>query len=205
MTRLSVFACVWSAAALPCLAQQAMVVVSHNDPDGLITPGQSVQITTTVSWQGATFLEEIRGSVRAGPDIGVASSNVFPHATYASVPLTTIVDPGEAMGGSVNNMHLFAAAAVWVATFSQAAPWQFRLGFDVLRFDWTAPATPGVVEFDFSPDQILPQPTFLGPSVSPFTLPTTYFGTSLTIIPAPASAAVLAIAGAALGRRRRGW
>ena len=159
-----------AAACIPCLAQQATVVVSHNDPDGIVAPGETVQISATLSWTGAWQLEEIMGDVRSSLDAGIASNNIFPHMGYSSNQ-NTIVNPGVPGGGSVLGMHLRVFGNHWILIGHFAMPWSQASGFEVLRFDWTAPNTPGVVEFNFIPDSSLPVPTLLGPPISAFPFP----------------------------------
>ena len=184
-------------------AQEAIVAVTHNDPTGVVAPGQTIQISVTVSWTASgSFLEEIRGGVRAIPNLGSASDPRFPYMHYSATP-STIVNPGTVVGGGVVGLHLQAYGAIWVWS-SFPEPWNHSHGFEVLRFDWTAPLTPASVSFEFAPDPAAPNPTFLGPiTVTPFTVPTTFLGTSLTVIPAPPVAAVAGLGLALSARRRR--
>lgn len=100
-------------------------------------------------------------------------------------------------------MHLRAFGNVWILIGHFAMPWSQTSGFEVLRFDWTPPTTPGVVEFNFIPDPSMPAPNFLGPSFLASPLPTTFVGTSLTVIPAPGAGVALAAGAVWASRRRR--
>lgn len=187
------------------IGQSAIVRVTHNAVKGTVAPGETVQITTTITWQapGQSALFAIGGGVQATPDIGTASSNVFP---YGPLPGISTINPGTPALGSVHGVYLeYGDLNWWLFGQPPAAPWSFRLGFEVVRFDWTAPGEPGVVAFDWNPSAALPQPLIASslwgnPIVQPVS--TTYFGTSLTVIPAPPSAAPLLLAAPLLAKRR---
>lgn len=190
-----------------CSAQTATVSVTHNDPDGVVAPGQTVEITTTVSWThtNAVGLGRISGSVGATPNLGVASDPHFPSA-YITNPQQTI-NMGSAVGGSVTGVLVDPAVPYWILfALPIGTPWFFNTGIAFHRFNWTANSEPGVVAFEFASDPTHPDPTFVwsGPGPLFVSFPTTYLGTSLTVIPAPPVAAVAGL-GLALSvpRRRR--
>ena len=190
------------ASSVAASAQTATLTVSHNDPDGIVLPGETVTITSTVAWSGGLFtFWELRGGVTATDDLGSASNTRFGYQSYSSTP-DTIVDPGETRGGSVDDAHFFSALfyGFW-QVFPQ--PWSTSGGLNVLQFEWTAPAVPGTVEFQWDPDPTLPD-IWLVPALPPgVAAQSTYHGTSLTVIPGPASALPILAALFVPHRRRR--
>lgn len=171
-------------------AQTATLTVSHNDPDGLVAPGQTVQVTATLAWTGNSGLGYVGGDVRATGDLGVASNPSFPYVvTYPEA----IILPGTPFEGSVLEVYIESADASPFFGLPPLYPFGLRTGLILTRFDWTAPSTVGVVEFAWVPDPADPLPIMSpvgGFSAVPY--PTTYFGTSLTVVPAPASALLMA-------------
>lgn len=207
-TRIVLIAAAICAASAPCLAQSATVRITHNDSDGIVIPGQTVQITTTVAWTqtGADMLVEIEGGVRATPNAGAASSPTFPYSV-APGPNLSIV-PGVASLGSVDGLHISNYDLGWIMFVGfPPEPWGLHAGLAILRHDWTAPTTPGAVVFDWIPSAGLPEPLFAFRTRQPWVqpAPATYLGTSLTVIPAPSAALMLALGlcGATSARRRR--
>lgn len=209
MNKIVVMTALCAAACLPCPAQQAMVVVSHSDPDGIVEPGQTVEITTTVSWTSAYVLSFslIKGDVRASADVGLAANPRFPYSSYGTNQVQ-VINPGAAAAGSVVEIEIASGDVGWIVwSIPIPWPWNVSSGIEVHRFDWTAPSTPGVVAFDFVPEPSYPEPWFgVWPMTWPLTttLPTTFVGASLTVIPAPGAGAalMLGLAGASLRRRR---
>lgn len=201
------FAVIACTAAAPCFAQSAIVRVTHNDPNGIVNPGQTVQIRTTVSWQvpqGNSGLFSIAGDVHSTPNAGIASNSTLSYSLVSGPNL--IAAPGTPSLGSVEGVHLEYGSINWIL-FGQIppAPWGFSRGFDIVSFDWTAPANPDVVTFGWEPSNAIPQPliacTGWNPPVQ--TVPTTYFGTSITVVPAPPAALSLGIAALGSASRHR--
>lgn len=189
-----------------CLAQTAALVVTHNDVDGIVTPGQTVRVAAILSWApgGPDMLREIEGSLRASPDIGAAANPAFPY-TISPSPVVSI-SPGTGSAGSVVGVRLFNGDLNWLLFgFPPPEPWRNGDGLIVVQYDWTAPATPGVVAFDWSPSPTNPQTIMAFHDGPPSfrAVPTTYLGTSLTVIPAPPAALALGLCGATGTRRRR--
>lgn len=194
--------------AVPALAQSASISVWHNDPDGIVVPGQTLQITTTISWQVPgpnNALFALMGDVRATPNLGIASANLFPYGGASTTSVT--INPGIASLGSVEGVHLENGDLLPMVSFGQLLPppWTFRTGFDAIRFDWTAPSTPGTVHFGWEPSATLPQPLIISSISSPWVqpVPTSIVGTSLVVIPGPPACVAMVLGGAALATRRR--
>lgn len=188
------------AAASLAAAQTATLTVSHNDPDGIVTPGETVQITATLAWTGNSGLGYVSGDVRATGDLGSASNPSFPYG----VPPLAIVLPGTPFEGSLLDVYIESGDTNPFFGLSPTHPWGLRAGLILTRFDWTAPSNLGVVDFAWIPDPADPLPIMSpvgGFSGVPY--PTTYLGTSLTVIPTPASALVF-LGTLAIARRRRG-
>ena len=198
----------------PALAQTASVEVTHDHPTGVVEAGEVVQISVRLKWTGDLLVHSIVGDAIASPDLGTASNQAFLPGGPVSLPLT-IVNLGVAQAGSVLGIDIQSGYhpgspnmpigyAPWVTYYSGGMPIG-DIGF--LRYDWTAPSQPGVVNFDWVGAASKPDPLFykllpLPPSLTPTAFPTTYTGTSLTVIPAP-SAALFLLGATALARRRR--
>jgi len=191
----------WCASA--SLGQSAVMRVSHNDPDGIVEPGQTVQITATLSWQNAGVLWDIRGGVRATGDAGIAANPVFPY-NIELLP-GRVLEPGTPVGGSVEGIWLLNGDGGFLAGWMPArVPWTSLAGIIVTTYDWTAPTTIGAVGFAWEPDLLQPSPLMF-PTYSPnpwyISVPMTSIGASLTVVPGVGSGVVLA-AGVGVMRRR---
>ena len=84
-------------------AQSAALSLSHDDPDGMVSPGEVVAVTMRISWseQPPTLvLGLLQGDITASPGVGVASSPAFAHANPWANQLT-VLNPGTAVGGGV--------------------------------------------------------------------------------------------------------
>lgn len=187
------------AATCPVMAcaQTATVRVTHDDPDGIVQPEQSVRITTTIAWQAPGqfhALYSMQGDVIASPNRGESSGNVFPYSFTPSG--NTFAVPGVPFGGSVTGVHLFYGDLSWVL-FGQPPepPWSFSTSLIVVEFDWTAPDDAGPVSFSWQPNATQPQPLVSASLWNPpvRTVTTSYVGTTLTVFPAPATLALLVI------------
>lgn len=179
------------------LAQTAVVTVVHDDPDGFVEPGQAVRIGVMVDWAGGIQLAGLAGSLGPTPDVGVASVPTTP----LGGPLVNV---GAPLGGGIVGYDVASIPPSFTAGPSIIPGWAFP-PIPVLEYTWTAPATPGVVEFDFVASPLAPNVRLYTSLVSPaFTeAQTTYVGTSLTVVPGVGSVWMLGAAAAALARRRR--
>lgn len=179
----------------PCLAQSATVTATHDHPTGLVQPGESVRISFSTTWTGATQLARVVGDAVASPNVGIATNN------SGAVGQGPLINYGTPSGGSVVGADVGSGPDLgW--------GWSMLFMFQPVTFlyyDWTAPEVPGTVAFDWIPHQDFPHALFYlnGQSVIQEALPTTYIGTSLTVVPAPGGAAVAVAAGILAWARRR--
>ena len=191
-----------SAIALACTtdahAQSATIQVFHNYFDGIIDPGQVVRIDYYLTWEAMPYLATMRGDAVVSPNRGVASNLVFGFNHGQSTSTTT---PGLPDGGSVRG---FSAQHFPVSGFVAAGYTWSPLGITALSYEWTAPsaADAGTYEFTFEFDAQWPS-VYLYPGVQTgfVAVPTTVVPMTLTVIPAPASLA-LVLAAMAIPRRR---
>ncbi|MEZ6235066.1 MAG: hypothetical protein R3B68_12840 [Phycisphaerales bacterium] len=184
-------------------AQSAVVAVSHDDPDGIVDPGQSVRISVQVAWTQNRVLGGLTGDVVASPDAGMAQNPV--NLLQGSWPASPAFHPGNPVLGSIRGY------SAYVHPGSTSVPPGFLQwsGADALEFDWIAPGLSGAGEysfgFEFTPPSagVYLYPVLIG-SEPPVLVPTTVIPATLTVVPAPASIGAMALAGLALpGRRRR--
>lgn len=185
-------------------AQTGTLTISHNDPDGLVAPGQIVQFSVALNWSERLFFWEIAGNVVASPDAGAAANPVF-GVTNPPTIAATVINAGSATAGGISGVHVlsgFNPGSGFPPLL--AAPW-WADGFSLLHFEWTAPAEPGTVDFSWIARPDIPHPLIFTSHLTsiPTAIPTTSFGTSLIVVPAPASALLLALAPSLLLRRRR--
>lgn len=189
-----------------CLAQAAATLIAtHDHPTGLVAPGETVHLTFTLSWTGALLFAEWGGHAVATPNIGVAENPQFHPGAYNWPGGATVINPGTPSAGSVLGVDIQSGVQVWFpgAPFGYS-PW-FSGPITMLNYDWTAPATPGLVVFDWSPLPGQPDPLmYLTPvSLTATPVSTSYLGTSLTVVPGPAAGlTILATLLIATPRRR---
>lgn len=179
-------------AVLPLVAhaQTATLTVAHNDPDGIVTPGQTVSITATLAWTANAGLGRIGGDIRATDDRGIAAN---PQLPYVFNPLpAAVIQPGTLSDGSVVDVFIQSGDSSPFFGQGPVYPWGLQAGLVLTTFEWTAPTSLGPIEFSWVPDPAMPQ-TYMhpNPSVGPVAFQTTYLGTSLTVVPTPASALAL--------------
>ena len=201
-------ACVVGGLSVAALGRSVTLTVTHDDPDGVVAPGETVRVTARFErTPGLSFLGILAGDLVASPDIGEASGVAWP--VFDVGPILTL---GAASNGSVRGLD----AAFSPPFFITPPPAQTLEAYDFLRFDWTAPSvvTPTEVAFEF--DLMLSQSATSGSSqvhmylgatsVSPVPVPTTTVGTSLVVLPGVGTGAVGAgaVVVTAFGRRRRG-
>lgn len=188
--------------AAECSAQPGILSIAHNDADGVVEPGQVVRIQANLAKPaGAAFLWEIRGDLLASPKLGIGSNNRFP---YPGSNGSAIVNMGTIDGASVRGVHIHVNDQLALSgTTGPWPPWGWQ-SFGIVQYEWTAPTTPGVVEFNWQPSPDLPEIWYALPQIwTTGPIPTTYVGTSLTVVPAPASGVLLAGGLLLIGRRRR--
>ncbi len=192
--------------ATPALAQTATVTVSHNDPDGIVEPGQTINVRVDVTWSPGSssnwiLFAGLAGDVLPAPTTGT-SSNVT--SIFATSALANLGQPtsGGVVGIDIANPPTFG--------FSGCYPWPppvngpSSLAGEFIAFDWTAPTdNPGPVTFAFTPHPAHPGVRLFPSSSSANFIyaETTFLPITLTVTPAPASIAALAFA--LIPRRRR--
>jgi len=197
-----------AAVSASCPGQSAVVRLDHDDPDGIVMPGETVGLTLSTSWQSAPpiyalSLHRIEGDILASPNAGTATNHLVP-PVLGNYPGSSL-NPGTPSNGSIVGIALDQGGLTWYG-FGQFPPfpWGNSTGITLLTFDWTAPSTPGEIQFGWVASSSLPLPEMAwlpAPILRP--IPTTYLGASLTVIPAPSIAAALLAAGLVLCPRRR--
>lgn len=162
-------------------AQVATIQVTHDDADGLVTPGQVVRLTAMVSWpQAYPSLATCAGSIIAEPALGVAMN--------ASTPQTWVgTTTGTLVAGGVAGFVATGVPPIFVPT-----PWFFPNvwkpdGIIVVAFDWIAPPTARGYEFKVEPIDSHPLVELFPNANAQFgvMVPTESLGTTLTVVPAP--------------------
>lgn len=174
------------------------VLVSHNDPDGIVNPGQVVHIDAVLSWtSSANQFAGARGGLIASPNVGAGSA-----IQSAYVP-GALVNLGQINGGSLVGLDIAQTPAFFTGGFMVPPSGQY-LGFELVSYDWTAPTSgfEGEVLFDFVAHPNKPNIEFFGSG--PLWVPpmTTWIGTSLTVVPTPPTIGAFGILALARHRRR---
>ncbi|MCB9840040.1 MAG: hypothetical protein H6809_00120 [Phycisphaeraceae bacterium] len=192
--------------AAGAFAQSAVIEVVHDDPDGVVLPGETVRVTVLASFTGGGQLAGLSGdAINAGAE-GEASNLGSWYNQGA------LVNWGAPMGGSVVGLEIAVTPAFFGGCGFIVPQCYWNTDVHMLEFDWQAPqvGTPTHALFDFhttpSAPGLLVFPT---PWQSPHSvvLPTTFLGTSLLVVPGPGPASSLAISVSLVSRRsrRRGW
>ena len=189
--------------ALPCFAQTATVRVSHDQMAATVMPGETIRLTANIAWEGAVQWAGLKGDFRATNDLGVAASIGSPPGLQPGM----LAHLGTPVGGSIVDFDVASVPAYFTGGIVPPLPWSAgAMGADFLWYDWTAPSVtqPTVIQFDFIADPIAPNVRLYATAVSPAFIeaPTTYIGTSILVIPAPAGLPILALAALAPRRRR---
>ena len=186
-------------------AQTATLAVSHDDPDGIVLPGETVRITTWHTRSGSSILAGIGGDIVASGDLGQAAnfgSYLQPPSSHPTYPSSW----GTPAGGSVLGIQFeFVSHPMFV--FVVQPIYGQSSGVEILSYDWTAPsvAQSTTVDFDWVPSAAFPDVYAIVPPYNGLHwayLPTTYTGTSLIVLPTPATLGVVGL-GVLVPRRRR--
>ena len=177
-------------------AQSAHIVVTHDDPDGLVEPGQVVRVNFRISWTPNHTLSTLLGDAAASPDAGVASNpGTELNLGQPSGSLTL----GTPVLGSVRGFRLAFGPSPF-----QMPGTTYWDGLDFLWYDWEAPAAQGSFEFDFEFDP-QSQGAWLNAGLTNILkADLTVEPASLVVVPAPGAWVVLGLGAACLGRRRDG-
>lgn len=178
----------------------ATIRVVHDDLDGIIEPGQSINIRVAATWQPQVQFAGARFDVIAGGDVGQVSN--LASQLYGFNQLSQL---GQIRGGSVIGRDLVVVPNYFT---SSPTPGSFsNSGVDLLRYTWTAPSptAPTPVSFTLVPDPLVPDVRFYPLLNSPAWVfgQTTWLGTSVVVLPGPGGLVIAGIAWAGAGRRRR--
>lgn len=199
--------CIAGLAGLDANAQTARVDVSHNDPDGIVFPGETIRVTVLHTRDGGplemTFLAHAEGDVTVSPNLGQTSEVESPFIPAPGTMWT--VNAGSPSGASLLGFEvdfpLHPDFYIWHPTL-----WVIP-EIDLLSFDWTAPsvASPTGFTFNWAPSPIHPNIEIYNVSqIQSYPIPTTYTSASIVVLPAPAGLVIAAAAVAARRRRRSG-
>ena len=190
--------------ASPALAQTATINVVHDDPDGIVLPGQTVRITVLASFDAPPFamLAGLSGNTINGGAQGTASNLSSWYQQGA------LVSHGTPVGGSVFGLSIAVTPPFFGGCGFILPQCTWNTDVHMLEFDWQADevTTPQLAEFNFLASPTMPGLlAYLNPGGSPnwTLLPTTFTGTNLLVLPAPAVGTTLAAGALLLGRRRR--
>ncbi|MCA9288301.1 MAG: hypothetical protein KDA05_06945 [Phycisphaerales bacterium] len=175
-------------------SQTVTITASHDDPDGIVAPGQTVHITHTLSMT-AYMVSDWRGDAAVTPNLG-AASNISSY--FVPSPWASFTGPS---GGSVVGFAASHPVPLFVPVV--IPPWNAPQSI-LMEYDWTAPSEPGVYEFRWTPHPSSPLVSgYLSSTTGVLTpYPTTYLGATLTVIPAPAAAPLLLAAALVPNRRQ---
>lgn len=185
-----------------CLAQSAVMTVSHNDLDGIILPGQTIHVTLRISWLPAgTQLAGFVGELRTEP-VGLGGQGTIANRSSTWSQPSALIHLGSTSGDDIVGIDVASIPAFF--TPMVLPPWGTHTGFNAFEHDWTAPATPGLYAMSFVPAPLRPNVLIYPSSISPnfAEAATTYVGTSITVTPAPATLALLAAVPFAIRRCR---
>lgn len=185
----------------------ALVVTNLTDPAtgapvAEVTPGETVRMRTTISWQGGIQMAGIAGDVLVAPLTPGGGVGV-PTNRYSEYVAGTLVKLGTFQGDDLLGIDIAVTPICFTGGFV-VPPSGNATGIDFIGFDWAAPTEPGDYEFRFQPSALAPNFRVYTSGTSPafIEVPTTYIAASVTVIPAPA-APLLALAAAFAPRRRR--
>ncbi len=187
--------------ATPALAQTATVTVSHNDPDGIVEPGQTIRLSMHLTWTPNMQLAGFAGQFRIDPATtgadGTITNRLSAFWPGALVNLG-LIQRDDIVGIQVASIPHFFTPMV-------TPPWANWGGLDAFSHDWIAPATPGQYNIAFLADPVAPNVRLYPATVSAnfVEAQTTYIGASITVTPSPASLITLAAASLIHSRRRR--
>lgn len=177
-------------------AQSVTITASHDDPDGIVAPGQGVTISFNIFHTGFHSVGDWSGDAAIAPAGGTVTNPVY----AVGSPFVTTGTPGP---GGITGIAFQGLPPAFAGGGGFNPPWLYE-DFEFLRCTWTAPSEPGVYNFDWTPAPQFPvvqgYQTTVSVALTPY--PTTYLGATLTVIPAPAAAPLL-LAAALAPRRRR--
>jgi len=186
-------------------AQSVQFTVTHDDPNGVVNPGQVVRIRHHMSRHSIWMVAEWAGDGVVSPARGeVGQVGYMGDPPLYSLPMP-FVYPGQVAGGGVVGVGFFHPPPGTGGSFP-LGPWTTP-EVDFLVYDWTAPTEPGLYEFAWRESQTYPGVRgyqFSDP-VNSIPVMATYVPMTLTVIPAPATVALplAVLAASRTGTRRR--
>lgn len=186
-------AAILGVAGLAAIASAQSVTVTTTTSDNSLLPGETATITVTASFTGAAgFAGYWFDIVDSGTGSGSASGGAFLNNLGALAP------PGTVSGGGYDSLQ--------AANFPIALGGNASNPIAVYTYTFTA-GTAGVVNLvtATNPGSAAPaaQVYLTSGSFAATPAATENVGTSITIVPTPASAALLGLGGLAAARRRR--
>ena len=196
-------------AGTPALAQLgAWVTVSHNDPDGIVLPGQTINVRVDVTWTPGSsnqwiLFAGLAGDVLPSPSVGT-SSNITSVFVPSGLVSLGHASQGGVVGVSVANPPNFGLGGCY--PWPPPAQGPSSLAGPFVAFDWTAPLdAPGAVTFAFAASASVPNVRLFPSTTSPafIEVPTAYVPVTLTVVPGPGTLGLLGLISAVGGRRRR--
>ncbi|MCB9841315.1 MAG: hypothetical protein H6809_06680 [Phycisphaeraceae bacterium] len=180
-------------------AQTATVQVSHNDPNAVVFPGETLEVRVVVSWQGAIQFAGLRGNSLATGSLGSASN-----VGSAFSPPGALWRHGTPIAGDIISHNIATISGYWTTT--PPPPAFMSSGVEYLTYDWIAPqvSAPTLIEFDFVADPIAPNVRLYENFATPgfVEAQTIYVGTSILVVPMPGTMAIIAAFVLARVRRR---
>ncbi|MCA9287262.1 MAG: hypothetical protein KDA05_01680 [Phycisphaerales bacterium] len=194
----AILAVVLGCCCIPAAAQTATIRLVHDDPDGLVEPGHVVRIAAMLHWDMAYLVfAATGGDVVTSPALGVSAD---PETPFYHVGTS----PGTPWLGGVRDFRATGTPPLFVPLPLPPQAWRPD-PVAALTFDWTAPAQAGEYSFEYVPSAEFPSIMLYPATNSQFGVPVSsaYFGTSLTVVPAPATWLPGAGAIAIISPRRR--
>lgn len=185
-------------AASPALAQPTatLTVTVDGQQSVVVEPGEAVTVSLNISWENAVQLGGLIGDLGVSADRGQGSSFL------SLVGAGPLINTGSFVGGSRRGVQIYSMPPLFgipdpIFTNSPLVPFTYDVTF--------TPADAGIQQVVWEPDPAWPNLPFrLTPSSAAVTMvPTTYIPATITVTPAPASLALLALAPPCLTTRRR--
>lgn len=194
-----------SMAMVAARAQQAELFISHDDPDGMVEPGQVVRMEIRLNWSGVFQVAALRGDVTASPGLGEVSGQAGPSPGSYFTPWSS------SLGAPVDGgLRAIALEFIWIG-FTGGLVLPCVSGCNAVwcgtwvSWDWTAPVVEQPTQVAFGFTARAGETGLAGYVAStPLTTPmgVEVVGTALTVTPAPGSAACL-LSGVGLRSLRR--
>ncbi|MEZ6235442.1 MAG: hypothetical protein R3B68_14745 [Phycisphaerales bacterium] len=184
-------------------AETASVTVVHDDPDGLIEPGQTVRMDVLVEWEPASaWFAGLQGDLGPTPGVGAASNvtSIFPQSA--------LVNWGQVAGGGITGLQfaIIPPFGMWCYPWPPPGGGGTGLIGPLVSYDWTAPTDYlGPISIDWRSPATVPNlrlfPTLSSPAFTE--ADTTFTPATLTVVPTPGVAAVFGAAAVFVARRSR--